>query len=498
MKDELLRNLLESCPHINTKIASDWVESTIIESEINIKIKGEDLTPLQLEEKIKKNVRWHIRRNNGFGGSDMSVLYTEYKGAFYPHGTTSRDVVGQKLCLTTAGTSNGDTERGIETEVFARRKFEYKLSHLDLVPYNEAYAALDKLNISGVEGHPWMKSSPDGIYFSRITGEVILVDFKTPASQDVFDEMSTIAPDHYKAQLAQYKYHLEAAGIKVDRTVLAPFSTKLWDVGINEFVVTEEMTNDVLAAGDYYWKFVLSNELPNRPFSKNYQYIAEMPKGFQEIVAKFILTKRMMSMVKSLDDKYKPQLLRFASLAGVDWNKVDQKTGIGGINISCKEKNSVNSKALASARRVAIQKFKIESDDYNAQISKILKSGVIPSEKDFPVPPSIEEIDEQDFTVSAEQVTVSVARGKKHANAAFVEEMEAIGERAINFAEEDMMDSNNFSITLSQIKEMVADPSSPFYNKSEAYDMFQEIGFSITDDQQKKVEQVNHETNLAF
>ena len=482
MQDTLLKHLLESSPHINTKVATDWVQSIIIETRQNIEKRGEKLTPKKLDEKVEKTIKWHIKRINGFGGSDMSVLYTEYLGGFYPFGTKARDVVGQKLCLVTPGFSNGDTERGNGTEMEARMRFEFKMRHLDLEPYDEAYRALDELNKKGgVPNHPWMNSSPDGIYISKKTGKVILVDFKTPADADLCDEMKNNPPDYYRAQLAQYKYNLEAAGIKVDIVMLAPFSTKKWDVEIGQFSIPQKLTDDILAAGDFYWNCVLSNELPLGPRGENYEYIAEMPKGFQEVVAKFILIKKMMSIIKKLDDDNKSKLLRFASFSGIDWDHTDKKTGIGGINISCKEKNSVDSKALADARQGALEDFELEVKKYDSLIRNLVSAGQLTSEN-MPEVPKLREINEDDFLISSSQVTVSVARGKKHPNASFVQEMETIGERAINFAEEDMMNSNNFEITLDEIKQLISDPTSPFYKNDEAMQLFSEIGFKIIDE----------------
>jgi len=452
MQEKLLSELLTYAPHINHKIADDWIANVIIDSKETVEIKDDYHSKEDYLDQVVKNVRFHIKRVNGIGGSEMSVLYTEYKGGFFPiEGVDAASVVAQKLCLTTPGVGNGNTRRGIELEPYARKSFEKKMKKFGLKVHHDAFEALNKLNIEGgVKNHEWMKSSPDGIYYEEKTGKVWLVDFKVPSEHSAFLEMTENPQDYYRAQLAQYKYHLGVAGIKVDHVALVPFSTKDWDVGIAEFNITEELTNDVLAAGDKYWKNILNNELPVRPMSENFQYVNEMPKEAQQIIADFILTKRMMSIAKNRDDKNKPRLLKMLSICGIDWNQAEQKTRIPGLDITNKSKMAFNNKKIHTANRAGI----------------------------------VADPDSDEYKTASETTTVSVIRSKNSPHYAFIEELENSASRAFDFAIEDMIEINGFEITEKEIENMVKDPTSPFFGNEEVQEFFEEVGYSVKKEQE--------------
>lgn len=429
MHEELLKHLLETASHVNHKVAEDWLGNTILMAELDQKNSGEVLSEEAFTESVMKTVKWHIKRLNGLGGSDMSVLHTEFLGGFYPHGTTAADIVANKLGLQTPHGRNGDTERGIRTEEEARRKFILKMSDWDLELYHEGYEALDKLKLKGgVPNHEWMQSSPDGIYRSKKDGSIWLVDFKTPAVQDTVDEMISNPPDYYRAQLAQYKYHLEAAGVVIDHTALVPFSTKQWDVEVAEFTVTDKLMTEVLGAGDHYWKYVLKNELPRLPPSENFQFVGEMPVDLQQVVAKFALVKKMDSIIKKIDKNNKSALLKLSSIHGVQWDQPEMKTRIPGVDITTKSSMKTDNKAIAAAFR---------------------ELGGDPDDEQFKIP--------------TETTTVSLIRSKKNPHAEFLGELEELGIRAIDFAIADMMDVNDFHLTDSEIDRIIKDPASPVY-----------------------------------
>lgn len=434
MHATLLKHLLETAPHVNHKVGSDWVGNTIkiIEQELNES--GEILSEMQHNDLLEKKVKWHIKRLNGFGGSDMSVLYTEYKGGFSPHDMTAAKIVAGKLCLETPNGQNGDTERGTKLEPEARRKFELKMKKIfpSFRSYDAAYEAIHNFNEEGkgIEGHEWLKSSPDGVYID-CNNEIWLVDFKCPAAQTTVDDMTSEPPEYYKAQLAQYKYHLEKLGIKVHHTALVPFSTKKWDVEIAKFVVSEELTKDILAAGDKYWDFTMRNELPRLPMSENFQFAGEMPVVLQQVVADFALGKRFEANIKSMNDNKKRKLLKLSSLSGINWDQPDMKTRMPGVDITTKGVSKINYKKIA--------------EDFRTM-------GGNP--------------DDEKYKDVSEQTTVSLIRSKKSPHAPFINEMDDHGLRCIDYAYADMHEANGFNLTNDQIDQIIEDPAGPMYENT--------------------------------
>ena len=128
LQEQMLLELLTKSPHINHKIAEDWIANLVIESRETVENIDEYHSEEDFASQVIKNMRFHIKRVNGIGGSDMSVFYTEYKGGFFPiEGVDAASVVAQKLCLVTPGTGNGDTMRGNKLEPFANKAFIKKM-----------------------------------------------------------------------------------------------------------------------------------------------------------------------------------------------------------------------------------------------------------------------------------------------------------------------------------------------------------------------------------
>jgi hypothetical protein len=424
MRESLLITILKDAPHVDRKIAADWVDNMILQTRVEIE-KFTEIASHEKLEAIRKTVLWHIGRLNGFGGSDMSVLYTEYKGGYYPHEMDAAGIIAQKLCIRTPNGRNGDTERGTHLEPFAREKFRLKMRAYNFVRHDKAYDALEELaKKGGVPHHEWMQSKPDDVLIDLNTGEIWLVDYKCPASVETFEDIVDNPPDYYRAQLAQYKYHLEAAGIKIDHTALVPFSTKHWDVEVSEFTVNDQLMSDVLSAGDQYWNFVLKSELPLRPLGKNFQFSGEMPAEMQQVIGRFILIKKMSSTLDDMDKRNKRVLLALASQYGVDWDVPEMKTRLPGVDISKKSKVTINKAAIFSDFREG--------------------SG---------------NPDDEKYKTVSDSTTVSVIRGKQNIHSDYISEIEIVGERAIEFAIEDLMVKFDYKLTDKQINDLIIDPS---------------------------------------
>jgi len=425
VQELLLKSIITENPHINIKLAEDWLENTIEVAKYNVSESIEEsLSNAEMEDRIKKMVKWHIRRLSGFGGSDMSALIMEYNGDFYPFGN-AEDVVREKICLTAPEPFVGDTERGTIMEPIIRRKFEKAMrENHDLVLHTDAYKKLNKFQESGAwDEHPWMKASPDGIYLDLKTGETWLVDFKCPAAQSTVLDNYEDPAIYYKAQLAQYKILLEEAGVRIDHTVLAPFSLKEMKIYIAEFPVTDELIQNVLDAGDYYWEFVLKNELPKRPPGKNFQYVKEVPAPLQELISEMIVVKKLESIAKSKGSAIKDRALELALLSGIDWKKIDTKTRIPGLDISHKEVCSVN------------------NDLIHAEFRRL---GGNP--------------DDEKYHETRTQTSISVIRSQKSEHAPFIGEVQEI---AIRMFEDALLDVKEYTGLDNKATLNVTDPTLP-------------------------------------
>lgn len=349
----LIEYMRERAVNVDEAIIEDWVYSAVDAIAEGIDKFEDYATANAREEKITKMVMWHIRRMNGFGGSDMSVLYQEYKGGFTYYGgdetIDAASIVAGKLALVNVTGTTGDMQRGNYLEEVARQSFERKMKQAgyNLVRYAAGIDKLEEFMKEGWDEHPWCFSSPDGLYRDTVTGEVWLVDFKVPNDPEKAIEYSFEPPLHYKAQLAQYKANLEAAGVNVDKVALVPFSTKEWSVYIGGFEISQDFINDILACGDHYWEFVEKGELPMRPPGKDFQSVEELPINMQVTMNEYISIASLQTQADNKKKQLKESLLEMAANAGIDWKQDGMTSRLPGVSISYKEGASkINSTAL--------------------------------------------------------------------------------------------------------------------------------------------------------
>lgn len=350
----LIEHMRKSAPFVQDSIIEDWIHSAIETISADLDIYEDFATPALRAQRIERDVLWHIRRLNGFGGSDMSVLYTEYKGGFTTYGgdetIDAASVVAGKLALVGVSGSNGDMQRGKVMEKEAEASFlrEMRMKGLILKPHPTAIKQLKEFQEKGWEEHPWCYSSPDGVYIDQ-HGKSWLVDFKVPSDPDNAVAYYRDPPLHYRAQLAQYKAHLQAAGVEIDNVALVPFSTKMWRSYVGDFSITQDFINEILECGDYYWEFVKNGELPRRPPSKDFQFIEELPAELKGVMAEFIMASKMKSVSDKRQKQLKTTILELASLHGVDWMSDGRKTRLPGVDISHSDgKRKINTDALKS------------------------------------------------------------------------------------------------------------------------------------------------------
>lgn len=399
--ESLHGHLKETAPYVSDDVALDWVENTYQNVLTDLKATGEPISPVDIDGIVAKKVRWHIRRLDGFGGSDMGVLLTEFDGGYYPHETSAKDIVRQKLCLEPAGVSNGDMERGSTLEPFAEKKFLMGMANkgedgsdgIILEKHPKLNDFLQEANTKDFwPEHPWVRSSPDGLYVDQ-HGETWLVDFKCPALHDTVMDIYTNPPTHYRAQLAQYKMHLEQYGIQVDHVVICPFSTKEFKVYPAEFKVDAELVQKVKDAGDFYFDYVKKTELPFRPPGQDFHQIRQVPAPLRDAITKYIYTKKLESLGKNASDKSKQRLLDLASVCGVDWDHDGRKVRLPGVDISQKH---------------------VERFDTDSLVAEIRRLGGDP--------------DDPKLKTSKAQTTIRVIQSKKVEHRPFIESVQDIAE----------------------------------------------------------------------
>lgn len=397
--------LLSVAPHVNPALVDDWIMDTAITIKNSIFFAEGQLPDDELNARIDEMLRWHIRRLSGIGGSDMSALYCEYTGGFYPFAGAD-NIVKEKLCISTPNDSTGDTMRGNIMEPFIERSFLLKMSKFGLVRYQEAFDKLAEFEANGGwKEHPWVKSGPDGVYLDN-SGKVWLVDFKCPSEHASVDDMMKDPPDYYRAQIAQYKLHLEKAGIKIDRTALVPFSIKEMSAYVSEFVVDPEMERNVLAAGDYYWQHVLENKLPRRAPSKNFRHIREVPQELKSVISQYIAVRKYSSVIDDKSSKLKDRLLELSLTYGVDWTGEGKKTRLPGVDISHRGRTT---------------------DDVAALKDELTKLGV--------------DVNDERFKRTTSSMTVSVIRSKKSEHFPHIEDMQSISHSSFEDFVHDITDS---------------------------------------------------------
>lgn len=345
----LFEQLKTVLPAVMDDIAEDWIteSSRVIAKDIeegNIATKGNEY------DTLLNQLRWHIRRKGKFGASDMSALYMEYKDNWYPFGDAAT-IIAEKLCTQPVQPMTGDTSRGVAMEEHCREAFLRLMRqqgvHLEVDSYaKERLAALRYSG--GIPGMEWMDCSPDDILLDQ-DGYRYLVDYKCPAESSSVEAMQRDVPDYYQAQLAQEKIMLEYLEIPADRIMLVPFSTKDWKVYPVDCEISQEMCVDVIDAGNYYKGFLEKRELPRRPPSKDYEYVAELPEVLQKIILEYTLHNKGKLIHESEEKRLKSQMIELLAIHKVDIEDRDKKIGMPLINHRWQTTRRVNTQALQNA-----------------------------------------------------------------------------------------------------------------------------------------------------
>ncbi|MFK4132138.1 YqaJ viral recombinase family protein [Pseudomonas luteola] len=354
-RDALLEMLHQTLPHVPANIASDWLDGSadVISKDIEsgeMESKGNDY------ESLVNSLKWHIRRKKTFGASDMSCLYMEFIGQWYPFGEAA-DVIRDKLCLRPVQPMTGDTSRGVIMEDLIRKKF---IKHMEkqgvfLEPDTYAKQQISALRFAGgIPGTPWMDCSPDDIFLDQ-DGQRYLLDYKCPAEQSSIDQMMSKIPDYYVAQLGQEEIILQHLGIPADRTLLVPFSMKTMQVYPIECSISEDVYETIVNAGNFYWNCVLNREFPRRLPSKEYQFVNEMPEELSRAVLEFAFHNKAKLLHDSEEERAKERLAEIMTLHRIDINNPDIKTILPMVDIRHQTTKRFNqSAAIAKLKELGV------------------------------------------------------------------------------------------------------------------------------------------------
>lgn len=197
-----------------------------------------------------KSVAWHLRRMDGWGGSEIGTLVGEGLGIYDPF-TTAREGVRRKLMIDPPEATTELMRRGTLLEPVIAQMF---CSDYGATPLPEVQAAIE----AAIDpAHPWKNVSLDGVV--EIGGRRYIVDYKAPS------EVPAGTPFGYHCQLNQYDDMATIAGERIDGLLLACFDYQHGHVVVLEVEQDANVKALINQAGDQYWGMVLAGEVPGFP-----------------------------------------------------------------------------------------------------------------------------------------------------------------------------------------------------------------------------------------
>ena len=195
-----------------------------------------------------------IARLSGFGGSEIGALVSERRGDYDPF-TTAREICQQKLLLAPPSVTDpyelGSLQRGTDLEPVIRAYF-HRMSGAEVIS-----DALHTLQQHRHQTHPWMLYTPDDVV--QLHGFTVLIDYKAPF------EVPNVVPFRHGCQLHQGRLLAEDAGIVIDRMLLVAWDLQRWQPLLFMVDHNPALDEEIKAAGDHFWPFVLEGQLPPWP-----------------------------------------------------------------------------------------------------------------------------------------------------------------------------------------------------------------------------------------
>jgi len=221
------------------------------------------------------DIKWHIRRASGFGGSEIGTMILWDRGHFTPF-TSARTIVAEKLFRAIPDADTDDTRRGRVLEPIARQTF------IDTHP--ELQRDPNLLNL--MKGHRYRGAesvigTPDDIFRDQ-DGDLIIVDYKAPRptptlvtgdtsrKQDEGELVSEAEAEwfRYACQLHQYRAILldvmDKAGLPLVNVSMELIRFNAWNglVSMDNIPYDEQLERDMFAVHQTLWAHVMRGELP--------------------------------------------------------------------------------------------------------------------------------------------------------------------------------------------------------------------------------------------
>ncbi len=429
--------LLSEVQHIDKNIALDWLQNTVATVSHDVDTNENVKSAEDRNQKIENMVRWHINNLNGFGGFEISVLHTEFKGGFYPFEASAASIVSDKLGINSPEPFGGNAElKEIMMPVAEKKFLQIMPANLGLKEYSDGKRGLYNFLSGDKNGHPWMKGGRFNLYIDN-NKETWLVDFKFPDNHKTVIDCYQSPPEYHRASIALHKAQFEMAGLKIDHTCIVPFSMKEMKPYVAEVQIDSLLMQEVIDAGDQYWNNVVDNILPQRPIEKNFELISEVPPELRRLITKYIADKKTESLGKNAAAKLKDRILELCSANGIDWDVEDKKTSVPGLNITKKSKLYEN---------VSMLKDDLRSLGGNP--------------------------DDEKYKTVRMSTTMSVVRGKKGASAEFVNDVNDIILEVYNGAQEDL----NALAKVESSQAVMKDPSEAIFSGNESdFDDFDDL-----------------------
>lgn len=296
------------------------------------------------EKYVSNKMKWHLRRMSGFGGSDMGILYSESKGIKSPF-TSTREIIKGKQGVSLPNPSSGDTRRGTILEDHIKDQFlkQYDIHGIKEYPNSDSIIK-EWMNNGGSDEHTWLQCNPDFVGINK-DNEIVVIDFKAPASEDVAASYQTHVPENYKAQIETGAIVFEeACGLSTSQRMVVSMGPK-FEIYLCPFDVEPTLRDELFKLGDENWEHVEDGTLPE--FKKDGEYKKldgdSLSQPLQNTIEEFVLLNKIQSDSKKRADKLKvviEEMLKDHGLTLDDYKDDKFKAAVGLINMTVTQRSS--------------------------------------------------------------------------------------------------------------------------------------------------------------
>lgn len=364
--DNFFKQLENTCPQIDPMVRESWLKSTIKASTEDAIAMNANQDSSQLLADTCKRVDKAIKRLDGFGGTDLGIMYMDHIGEFYPFTDddglpkNTASVIKTKLCLDPPVKSTGNMLRGIIMEDYVRREYLRQNSDRGLKQRNDLIDLFQEVNKNRLPDHPWLTGMPDDIFEDR-GGKLHIVDYKVPATESSVSQMVANPPSMYIAQLATYKAILEMSGHEVSSTILAPMSTQKMEVNEVAVKIDSEMINTILKLGDEAWQHVKEGYLPMNEFKGEKRTVyEEVEPELEERIKQYLYYNKLHNAAGNKKEEIQKLLKYELGSRGMLPDDENKKISVPYLNLNRSMRKTLDMKKLAETFR----DLDLNIDDY--------------------------------------------------------------------------------------------------------------------------------------